>query len=99
MSTARLWAPCYDGAPDPEHCPGCLAAGRQPPDDQRCPEYRERWTGCACNGPCWHAPGRTVRFPCRVLGEHERHNDGLGTVWRMMTDAEAEELFGQARPL
>jgi hypothetical protein len=76
MSVA-LWHPCSDGAPDPENCPDCLVAGKQPPAALRCPETWPRWGSLA---------------PCRVLGPHEVHTDGRGFSWRPLIDRAAIDV-------
>jgi hypothetical protein len=70
---AEHWAPCRLGHPEPEHCPNCT-----PPESKRCGEALEHWTGWPGNGP---EPMWLIRRPCRVLGRHSRHNDGMGTTW------------------
>ena len=72
----ELWTPCRLGHPDPERCPRCT-----PPEELRCPEYREVLMGDhAFNTP---PPEVTVRkVPCRVIGrKHRVHRDGMGNSW------------------
>lgn len=69
-----LWSPCRLGHPDPENCPDCT-----PSPEERCPEVREVLVGSASNNP--NDPLWVRTLPCRVLGTHERHNDGQGTTW------------------
>ena len=82
MAEGVLWRPCPLGYVPADQCPDCT-----PPQEERCLEGRFAVRGLPGN----NANVEIVTYPCRVLGEHTRHNDGMGTTWTI--EKEGERIF------